>query len=160
MVRSERFCINSAKITHETIDGEVVIVNLASGSYYSLDSAGAEIWGRIAHRASFSEIVAYLTDRFDGKAEELAGAAKKLLEELETEGLIIKEPNAGETDSLEGRSVSPGRPESAAKATFTPPSLNKYTDMQDLLLLDPIHDVDEAGWPVVKPDAAKEDGKA
>jgi hypothetical protein len=27
------------------------------------------------------------------------------------------------------------------------PVLNKYTDMQDLLLLDPIHEVDERGWP-------------
>ncbi len=25
----------------------------------------------------------------------------------------------------------------------------KYTDMQDLLLADPIHEVDESGWPVV-----------
>jgi hypothetical protein len=28
--------------------------------------------------------------------------------------------------------------------------LNKYTDMQDLLLLDPIHEVDAAGWPSTK----------
>jgi hypothetical protein len=25
--------------------------------------------------------------------------------------------------------------------------LERYTDMQELLLLDPIHDVDESGWP-------------
>jgi hypothetical protein len=30
------------------------------------------------------------------------------------------------------------------------PLLRKYTDMRDLLLLDPIHDVDEQGWPVRK----------
>ena len=28
-----------------------------------------------------------------------------------------------------------------------PPVLNKYTDMQDLLLIDPIHDVEAHGWP-------------
>ena len=33
---------------------------------------------------------------------------------------------------------------------FTPPKVNKYSDMQDLLLLDPIHDVDEKGWPESK----------
>jgi hypothetical protein len=27
------------------------------------------------------------------------------------------------------------------------PVLNKYTDMQELLLLDPIHDVNAQGWP-------------
>jgi hypothetical protein len=28
-----------------------------------------------------------------------------------------------------------------------PPVLERYTDMQELLFLDPIHDVDESGWP-------------
>jgi hypothetical protein len=27
----------------------------------------------------------------------------------------------------------------------------KYTDMQSLLLLDPVHDVDSQGWPILKP---------
>jgi hypothetical protein len=25
--------------------------------------------------------------------------------------------------------------------------LHKFTDMQDLLLVDPVHDVGDAGWP-------------
>ena len=32
-------------------------------------------------------------------------------------------------------------------ATFEAPKLSKYTDMEQLLLLDPVHDVDETGWP-------------
>jgi hypothetical protein len=35
-------------------------------------------------------------------------------------------------------------------AAFQPPTLRKYTDMQDLLLIDPIHEVDDLGWPGVK----------
>jgi hypothetical protein len=30
---------------------------------------------------------------------------------------------------------------------FSRPILTKYTDMKELLLLDPIHEVDETGWP-------------
>ena len=33
---------------------------------------------------------------------------------------------------------------------FEPPTLSKYKDMQDMLLLDPVHDVEEAGWPEPK----------
>lgn len=33
------------------------------------------------------------------------------------------------------------------KLHFEEPIFHKYTDMEDLLLLDPIHDVDETGWP-------------
>jgi hypothetical protein len=36
---------------------------------------------------------------------------------------------------------------------FQPPTLESYNDMQDLLLLDPIHDVDDMGWPQKAPDA-------
>jgi hypothetical protein len=27
----------------------------------------------------------------------------------------------------------------------------KYSDMEDLIMLDPIHEVDESGWPHPKP---------
>ena len=34
---------------------------------------------------------------------------------------------------------------------FSTPVLETYTDMQDLLTLDPIHDVDpQQGWPIQK----------
>ncbi len=42
----------------------------------------------------------------------------------------------------------------AIQGAFAPPRLQRYTDMQDLLLLDPIHDVDEVGWPVASPAGA------
>jgi hypothetical protein len=36
----------------------------------------------------------------------------------------------------------------AATETMQPPVLEPFGDMQDLLLLDPVHEVDEdAGWP-------------
>ena len=41
------------------------------------------------------------------------------------------------------------------KPSFNAPALQKYSDMQELLLLDPIHDVDEAGWPKPNPELPK-----
>ena len=35
----------------------------------------------------------------------------------------------------------------SAKIPFEPPRLERYTDMKDYFLLDPIHEVDSAGWP-------------
>ena len=32
--------------------------------------------------------------------------------------------------------------------------LEKYTDMKDLVLIDPVHQVDSAGWPERQPGAA------
>ena len=37
------------------------------------------------------------------------------------------------------------------KQHFQSPEIQKFTDMEDLLLIDPIHEVDEeAGWPNIK----------
>jgi len=31
-----------------------------------------------------------------------------------------------------------------------PPKIEIFSDMQDILLLDPVHDVDQSGWPILK----------
>ena len=38
---------------------------------------------------------------------------------------------------------------------FTNPVLEKFTDMAELLLLDPIHEVDDSGWPNKPPNPEK-----
>jgi hypothetical protein len=63
-----------------------------------------------------------------------------LLVQLQQENLIV--PVDGET-AVDLQPSNNGHD----KPSFTPPLLHKYSDMQELLLLDPIHDVDEAGWP-------------
>ena len=46
-----------------------------------------------------------------------------------------------------GRRGSSGLPAADGKAAFEAPRLERYTDMKDYFLLDPIHEVDTAGWP-------------
>jgi hypothetical protein len=43
--------------------------------------------------------------------------------------------------------LTPHPENGAAAQPYQEPKLGKYTDMQELLLLDPVHEVDEAGWP-------------
>jgi len=38
------------------------------------------------------------------------------------------------------------------KAAFECPVLGKYTNMQEFLLVDPIHKIDYTDWPEEKPD--------
>jgi hypothetical protein len=51
------------------------------------------------------------------------------------------------------------QPHAAGRGSFEPPTFETYTDMQYFLLLDPIHDVDAAGWPHERR-AASGDGSA
>ena len=142
--------INTPTVVQDTIDGEVVIVNLKSGSYYSLDKVGAEIWSFLEHGEAIGQIVEGIAQRYDGARTEIESAIHKLIKELQEENLLVPAPQdnaAGPGDHTPGPS-QPG----AQRTPFVAPTLQKYTDMQDLLLLDPIHDVDDKGWPTIKTD--------
>jgi len=146
-----RLRINTPKIVHETIDGETVILNLDNGNYYSLVGVGAQIWGFIESGAPAHDIIEKVKCDYESNGTDVEEEVNKFVSELRLEGLTVSdnaETNAGFHWPAEKK--APGV--NGTKQTFTAPTLNKYSDMQDLLLLDPIHDVDEeAGWPTNKP---------
>ena len=143
MTLAARYRINSPGVVHETFDDEVVIIDFDSGSYYSLDASGAVVWNLLQGGATVPGIVAGMARRYEGEQAHIAQAVKQLLDELEQENLIVPD-GVGEPEVL--AEAIDAAPEGRKQALATP-TLQKYTDMQELLLLDPIHDVDETGWP-------------
>jgi hypothetical protein len=145
---NQRFRINTPTVTHETIDGEAVIINLDSGNYYSLVEVGSFIWGLIENGASASEVQHLVLQGYDGNATDVDRSVQELLAQLQQENLIVPLDGAEAFESDQVLSSNNGH----KKPSFNPPVLHKYSDMQELLLLDPIHDVDEAGWPKPNPE--------
>jgi hypothetical protein len=142
--------VNTPQVIHESIDGEVIVIDLGTGNYYSLKGSGAEIWDAL-HRAGVAtedELVAVLDDRFETAREELAAGVASLAAELRAESLIVEADASAKADA--------SRPDvsGSAKGPFETPRLEKFTDMQDLVLLDPVHEVDATGWPQRRPDDA------
>jgi hypothetical protein len=144
-----QFRINSPKVIHETIDGETVIVNLDSGNYYSLDTLGAEIWNSVGKGVPVDHIIEDVSCRYAGEREEIDRTVRLFLNELLQEALISPlEPGAA--GSLAAHETPVTNAPADGLRPFTAPTLQMYNDMQDLLLLDPIHEVDETGWPNAK----------
>ena len=75
---------------------------------------------------------------------------QELIKQLQQEELVIPIDDKL-ADSLLPQNWKEQITAKESKAVFNAPVLNKYTDMQDLLLLDPIHEVDATGWPSIKP---------
>ena len=117
------------EVVHEVIDGEVVIIHLGTGVYYSVQRAGVAMWEGAAAGATAERIAQVARAEADG-----------FLAELEREGLIVR---TGEGD--EAWQPTDGAPDGGA------PRLERFTDMEDLLLLDPVHEVDSGGWPHAAP---------
>jgi hypothetical protein len=149
MNSQDRFRIPSPKVEHEIIDNEAVIIEFQSGSYYSLDSVGTDILELIAEGASLEETVENIACRYQGTREQIDKAVKQLLSELLQEGLLVQDNQESEQEGKPGPQIE--SPPETQKPEIQTPVLKKYTDMQELLLLDPIHEVDEAGWPHAKP---------
>ena len=133
--------IHATRIVHETLEGETIIIHLETGSYYSLTGSGSEIWSLLAGGPSVAQVCAALARRHARPESEFSSAVEGFIAELEREGLVESSDPA--------QNALPAEP-ADADGLWEPPKLERYDDMRDFLLVDPIHEVDETGWPRVK----------
>jgi hypothetical protein len=123
----------AANIVHETIDNETVIINLETGSYFSLEGTSALAWQWLLE----GEDVARTTNRIADDASVDRSAARaallRLHEELYAAGILREAPAVAAAPAGE---------------VFTLPPMRHYDDMREHLLIDPIHEVERSeGWP-------------
>ena len=141
-----RVHLDPERVVHETIDGETLVIHLASGAYFSLRESGAVIWELLLREGSVAGAAAALAARHPAQEAEVVAAVERLARELTSEDLLVSGPGPS----------APRRPDAdplSESAEFVGPVLERYTDMQYFLMLDPIHEVDAAaGWPAPAPD--------
>ena len=127
-----QYRIREPFIAHETVDGEVVAIDFSTGSYFSLRGAAEAAWSALTgdEARDGERVVAAVADRFDGEAD--PDQVRLFLEQLTSEGLLERTGEAGMTD---------------VTGDLGALAFEKFTDMEELILLDPVHDVSEAGWP-------------
>lgn len=131
--------INQPSVISESIDGEVVVIALTTGTYYSLRGTAAHIWDALASGLTLGEVATELRQA-NPEAADVEPAVEAFVAQLVDEGLLVSGAPPEPT---------PERPAPAADGTWQPPELETFSDMQDLILLDPVHEVQpEQGWPV------------
>ena len=157
MARSARFEL-SAQVLHETIDGEVIVIDLGTGTYYSLRGTAAEVWGLVVRfpGVAASELAHVLAARYGNGTGDIEAAVAQFVSALHDEGLLQALNGTAPATTVEPSAASNGEP----AGTFAPPVLEKYTDMQDLVLIDPVHEVSGAGWPHTAADATPNGSRA
>jgi|SRR5579884_591634 len=141
--RAVRYRVNSPHVISETVGGETIIVNLASGHYFSLQGTAVDIWQRVEYGAAAEGIVLDLEQRYEAEDGEIGAAVQKLLDDFVAAELLVAEPNGAGADAL----AAPPPHDVADRVPFVAPSFTTFTDMQDIILLDPVHEVDTRGWP-------------
>ena len=143
MSTAQYFRLNQPFVVSELIDSEVVIMNLKSGNYYSARKTGALVWAWLENGLPVAAMTSRLAAIYAGDETAYASDLTAFLDRLLDEGLIQPLAVAAVASADPGDSLPP-------PSAYQPPLLEVYADMQDLLLLDPIHDTDDVGWPVAK----------
>ena len=137
--------INLERVAYEIIDGEVIIINLDTGTYYNLVDVALDIWQGLEVGATVDQIADALCGVYGITMDASREAVDGFLASLLAEEILAPADDAAEPPSPPFQLVD------RTGKTFTPPVLTTHTNMSDLLMLDPIHDVDEQGWPSAPP---------
>lgn len=138
--------VNTPSVVSEIIDGELVVMNLATGNYFSSVGVGARIWSGVEKALTREALIAAVVSGFAVEERVAAVGVDRFVAELLTQSLVR------EAADHELSSSVTSLPAAASRAAYGEPELKVYSDMQDLLMLDPIHDVAEEGWPTRPPE--------
>ena len=80
-----------AAFAETRIDDEIVIMNLASGDFFSLTDSAATIWDLLDGTRNRAALLAALTSQYDAEKQALANDLDTFLGELRDGGLIAGE---------------------------------------------------------------------
>lgn len=136
MHHSDVYAIASKDIVFESFDGEAVVLDLSSGKYFGFSDSGSKVWQALSSGVGVQSLIAGATSI--GPAE-LNAFISRLVEF----GLLARSDATAQPlpDDLCAELA----------ATSEPLNVSVHDDLADLIIVDPIHEVEEPlGWPAVK----------
>ena len=126
---------NTTSVSHQTIDDEVIVIHFETGHYFSLKGTAAELWHALEAPADAASLARMFRDADDA----VCAAVDAFLDELAGDGLVERVAQAPAAREPDG-----GR-------TFELPVIERHTDLEAILMADPIHEVEDEGWPSTRP---------
>jgi len=132
--------INTPSVVYERFDNELVAIHMGTGVYHSMVGVATDAFVLLSEEATASELADALAIKYAATSGEILPQLAPFLEQLQNEQLIVPVEARGSRNPLR-------IPGDERGITFVAPNLEAFRDLEGLLLLDPIHEVDEEGWP-------------
>ena len=139
-----RYAIDTANVSHERLHDEVIIINLKTGAYYSGSGPSADLWDLLCQGATIAQMASML-------ASEYSCDEALVLQDIDNCLGFLVECAIIQVDHEACASTSELVLPEIERAGWIAPKFEEYTDMWDLIQLDPVHDVGDAGWPFAAP---------
>lgn len=132
--------ISNPDVVAEDFGSEIVVLNLLNGKYFSMIGVAASLWRDITGGHPPQALI----DQLPSTQNLMSDAVRAFAMALISEQLIRPAEN-----TLAPPPVSAASSLTGIEKITKLPKLQAYEDMAELILADPIHDVEEdIGWPV------------
>ncbi|WBL76371.1 PqqD family protein [Bradyrhizobium xenonodulans] len=129
----------------QQFDSEVVLANYQNGVYYNLDGSAAQVWLGLKANRTVEEIASAFAAATGGDVPSVTQQVQAFVDSMLAEGLIAE----GATDARVEISNETWAP--VLSGAFAAPEFQRFDNLRELLLMDPVHDAGEEGWPLREP---------
>jgi hypothetical protein len=131
---------NNAHISAETFETEIVVIHFLHGTYFSLRGAALPLWQWLQLGAEEPTLAELLAIRYDLDPERSRTEVASTLGRLRQYDLLVE----GDQPAASWGSYAMD----AGPAVFEAPVVEAFEDLQELIAIDPVHEVDPMqGWP-------------
>jgi hypothetical protein len=137
--------LNDASVIFERFGEEVVAIHLGSGRYYSLPGVAGDMFLLLVGAPTVAELAEALAAKYDAPAQAIADDLRGFVRQLLDESLIVERKHS------KGHSVAAPTTFQETRLPYAAPVVHAHRDLENLFLVDPIHETGDAGWPQVKP---------
>jgi hypothetical protein len=83
----------SADVIFREIEGEAVLLDLASGRYFGLNAVGTRVWTLLVSGVTVGDAIAAISAEFDAEPDRIARDVAELIDELMARRLVAAAPS-------------------------------------------------------------------
>jgi len=137
------FKILTSEIAFERLDGEVILVSLASGKYFNFNGTASDVFWLIEQGVPRNQWEVLLSRHFKN-----SDSVKHDIDVLVSKLLSARIISQSSTDPVSLREIEYELPNDYQRDNWIEPELAEFSDLKDLILVDPVHDTSLEGWPI------------
>lgn len=131
--------LNEEKMFYDMAEGQAIVINFTTGMYYGTSSLGSAVLDSLLAGADI-ESICNAIQTLPGCPDDIRAQLSAFVDQLLEKEILVPAESTGAVCTIEVSSLSDG-----FKLT-----VDEFAEVQDLILADPVHDVDvEQGWPIL-----------
>lgn len=131
--------LNEEKMFYDMAEGQAIVINFTTGMYYGTSSLGSAVLDSLLAGADLDE-TCKAVQALPGCPGDMAAQLDAFVGQLLEKEIIVPAEGSGTGCVIDASALTDG-----FKLT-----VDEFAEVQDLILADPVHDVDvEQGWPIL-----------